>query len=575
MSIPRARVSAPAAGPAAARDPGRALVGDLLAIACLVVEAGLIEFSLRHLLTRPFYYDEGWRAYEIVQGPGFLGRLHTGVGPVSLGWLGIENVARLVLGDTEAGLRAPMFMVFPLLGVATYLLARRWLGVAVSFCAAGLLLVNLWIMNYGLQLKSYSYEALFAVATVALYLLVRRPAWRPAPLLGLYAALGLTCVFSLPNLFVLGRLLALDLVETVRARHQVALHIAGEALAGGIALVNYVVFLAPQGGVAGTSYFNVNYAPHGLTAFVRFTVQGLESYVPSVITGVAGATNATPSYALAPLAHHLLAVGLVILLAAGVVAAARDAAGRALIVVVGGALVLELLGSALRYWPFGLIRQNIFVLPLLYILGGIGAVWLARTLRGPRRADDGRPVSVTWWRAMALTAATAMFAATVAAGGVATAKAFAESSELQTKPTMFGGVKAAVAVARAAAASGDLVIIRADRSTPSWYAPPWLYYMGQYRGWPQAVADRPRIPARNTIAVVLVTPVAVDRFLAAHPGSAVIFLLEYNFPGYGFPRWAHQQSLDTLRRFGYCPTRDITYPITGHLTILRAGCAKT
>ena len=66
---------------------------------------------------------------------------------------------------------------------------------------------------------------------------------------------------------------------------------------------------------------------------------------------MAGATNAAPAYALSPLAHHLLAVGLVILLAAEVVAAARDAAGRALIVVVGGALVLELLGSALRYWP--------------------------------------------------------------------------------------------------------------------------------------------------------------------------------------------------------------------------------
>ena len=65
MSIPGARVSPPAAESAAGRRPGRAPVGDLLAIACLVVAAALIEFSLRHLLTRPFYYDEGWRAYEI------------------------------------------------------------------------------------------------------------------------------------------------------------------------------------------------------------------------------------------------------------------------------------------------------------------------------------------------------------------------------------------------------------------------------------------------------------------------------------------------------------------------------
>jgi hypothetical protein len=168
-----------------------------------------------------------------------------------------------------------------------------------------------------------------------------------------------------------------------------------------------------------------------------------------------------------------------------------------------------------------------------------------------------------------------MFAVTVAAGGVATAKALAESNELQTKPAMFGGVKDAVAVTRQAAVPGDLVIIRADRSTPVWYGTQWLYYMESYSGWPSAIAARPRIPARDTISVVYVTPGAVDRFLAAHPGSPAIFLLEFNLPGYRFPRWAHQESLQTLRRFGYCPTRDIAYPITGHLTILGAGCSKT
>jgi hypothetical protein len=572
VSIPGARLSEPAAGQdAARRRPGDFPVGDLAAIACLVIEAGIIVFFLRHLLTRPFYYDEGWRAYEIALGPSELGQLHAAVGPLSLGWLAIENAARVVLGDTEAGLRTPMFLVLPVLGVATYQLARRWLGVVVSFCAAGLLLVNLWIVNYGLQLKSYPYEALFAVVTVALYLVVRRASWRTAQLLGLYATLGLTCVFSLPNLFVIVPLLALDLVETVRARHRIALRLAGEALAGAIALAHYALFLAPQSGVVGTNYFNAQYPPPGIAGFARFTVDGLKSWVPGIITGVAGATNATPKYALPPVAHHLLAVGLVILLAAGVVAAARDAAGRALIVAVGGALLLELAGAALHRWPFGLIRQNILVLPLLYVLGGIGAVWLARTLRGPRRAGGG----VTWWRAIALAAAAAMLAVTGAAGGVATAKALAESSALQTEPTMFGGVKDAVAVTRLAAVPGDLVIIRADRPTPVWYGTQWLYYMGYYPGWPRAVAARPRIPPRDTISVVYVTPGAVDRFLAAHPGRPAVFLLEFNLPGYRFPRWAHQESLRTLRRFGYCPARDIAYPITGHLTVLKAGCSKT
>jgi hypothetical protein len=576
VSISRIRPAGPAASPAAGPvggRPGRLGAADLLAIAGLIAVAAAIEILLRHLLTRPFYYDEASRAYEIAQGGAFLAHLSTAAAPLSLGWVGVETAARLVLGSTEVGLRTPMFVVLPVLGVATHVLARRWLGPAASFCVAALLLVNLWIVNYGLQFKSYSYEALFAVATLGLYLAMQRATWSRARLVGLYIALGLTCVFSLPNLFIMVPLLVLDLVRALRQRS--ALRIAGEAVAGAIALAHYALFVRPQSGVASTGFFQVDYAPHGLSAFARFVVQSFESYFPSLVTGVVGATNYLPSYHLPPAAHALLAVALVVLLAAGVAAAARDAAGRALLVAVGGALPLELIGSILHRWPFGLMRANIFVVPLLYILGGMGAVWLARALRGPWAAGGGQPPARTWWRVAGIGAGVALIAAG-AAGGVVTAQGFAETNHLQTQPAIFGGVKAAVAAARAQAAPDDLVIIRADRSPPDWYAAPWLYYMDMYQGDPPKVAALPRIPARNTISVVYVTPAAVDRFLAAHPGSPAIFLLEFNLPpGTRFPPWAHQESLNTLRRFGYCPVSNVGYAITGHLTVLRAGCSKS
>ena len=536
-----------------------------------MVEAGLIEFYLRHLLTRPFYYDEASRAYEIAKGAGFLADLHIAAAPLALGWYGIESAARVLLGNTETGLRAPMFLVLPVLGAATYLLARHWLRFAVSFCVAALLLANLWIVNYGLQLKSYSYEALFAVATVGLYLLTQRRTWRPAQLLGLYAALGLTCIFSLPNLFVLGPLLVLDLFRTLRARHQAALRVTGEAVAGLIALAHYTLFVRLQSVVAGTGFFQAQYPPHGLAAFLQFIYQGLDSYLGGTIIGVVSADQTPASYTLPPDAHHLLSLGLLLLLAAGVVAAARDAAGRTLLVVVGGALLLELIASALHQWPFGLIRTNIFVLPLLYILAGMGAVWLARTLTGRQQAAK----TIAWWRPVATVAVAAVFAGTVAVGAVATAEGYSETSAMQFKPTMFGGVKAAVADAREVAGPGDIVIIRADRSPAVWYAAPWLYYMNLYQGYPAKIAALPRVPSRNTISVVYVTPRAVDSFLAAHRGSPTVLLLEFNVPGNLFPQSAHQESLNTLRRFGYCPVSDVAYPLTGQLTVLRGGCAKT
>lgn len=578
MSIRETRPYGPAgaadAGPVAATR-SRTLVFDAAAILGLIIVAGLIEFLLRGMLTRPFYSDESWRAYDISLGTGFLEHLSTSGAPLALGWVAIENVARVLFGNTEAGLRTPMFLALPALGVSTYLLARRWLGVGVSLCAAALLIVNSWTVNNALQLKSYSYEGLFAIAAVAVYLLAQRTGWHWAKLLLLYAALGLTCVFSLPNLLIVGPLLAFDLIQTIRSRNTVALRLGGEALAAGIVLAHYVAFVRPQAGVASTRFWLKDYAPHQLGPFVHFAINGVLSYFPGMITGVVGVTNAGPSYRLPLAAHELLAVVVAILICAGLVAAARSAAGRTLVVAIGGALLLELAASTVQRWPFGMVRVNVFELPLLYILMGMGAVSLAEVLRGRRSAAGTAPALVSWWRPLALTGAAAVLVLAGLTGGVATARALAQTSQIQSAPVDFSDLKAAVAHVRTLAAPSDLAIVRADWNSPAiWYGEEWLYYMHYYRGYPAAIAHRPEIPASNTLSVVNVTPAAVQKFLAAHPASPTIFLLEFNMP-WGTPSVPlHQESLRTLRGFGYCPSRVITYPTTGQLTIfVRAGCA--
>ena len=166
--------------PAAARElPARPVrlsrsgIGEMAAIGALIAVAGL-HFLLRHLLTRPFWGDEGWRAYDIALGIGFLHHLNASGAPLAPGWLAIEDGAHALFGSTESGLRLPMFLTLPAVGVATYLLARRWLGAWVSAAAAMLLLVNGWVVNNALQLESYTYEALFSIAAVGLFLLIRR-----------------------------------------------------------------------------------------------------------------------------------------------------------------------------------------------------------------------------------------------------------------------------------------------------------------------------------------------------------------------------------------------------------------
>jgi len=552
--------------PAAARElPARLVrrsrsgIGEVAPCGALIAVAGLLEFLLRHLLTRPFWGDEGWRAYDIALGTGFLHHLNASGAPLAPGWLAIEDGAYVLFGSTEPGLRLPMFLTLPAVGVASYLLARRWLGAWVSAATALLLLVNGWVLNNALQLKSYTYEALFSIAAVGLYLLIRRGGRHPAALLGLYVALGLTCVFSVPNLFVVTPLLALDLAASMRSRKRLPVHVVGEAVAVGLALGNYAAFLRPQSAVSNTAYWAQEYAPHGLDAFARFTVQGVASFFPGMVTGVAGVTNATPAYALPAPAHDLLAVVLAVLLIAGTVAAVRDAAGRALVVAAGGAVLLELIASVVHRWPFGMQRVSVFLLPLLYILMAIGAVWLARL------AARHVPGRLAWRRYAALGIGAVVLAAAGGAAGVATARAFTQTIQLQYQPPVGSGYRAAAAQARLLATAGDLVVIR---SQEPWYGDAWLYYMDSYRGYPARIAAGATIPAANTISAVYVTPSAVGALFRAHPHSLAVFLLELSGG-----EVSHRESLRTLRRLGYCVSRKFSYPDTGRLTMLtRSAC---
>jgi 4-amino-4-deoxy-L-arabinose transferase-like glycosyltransferase len=537
----------------------RAGLGELPGLMVPVALAVAIDFLFRHLLTRPFWGDEASRAYQIGLGTGFLHHLNSAAAPLALGWFAIEYGARLLLGNTEAGLRLPMFFTLPCVGIASYLLARRWLGIWVSAAVAALLVANSWVINNSVQLKSYTYEAIFSIAAVALFLLIRREGRRTGWLLGLYLALGLTCVFSLPNLFVVGPLLALDLAESIRSRRQLPARVPGEALAGGLALLHYVFFIRPQSGVASSAFWTGDYPPHGLGAFARFTGDGVVSFFPGIVTGVAGVTDAAPAYALPASARYLLAVVLAVLLLAGIAAAVRETAGRALVVAVTGAMLLELIASAVHRWPFGMQRVSIFLLPLLYILMAIGAVRLARLAAGRVRYHRA------WWRNAALALGAAALAAAGTAAGFATTHALVQSDQMQYQPAPGSANRAAVTQARSLAAPGDLTVIRANRTPAVWYSYQWLYYMHDYTGYPAGVAADPAIPATSTLSVEYVTPQAVRGFLRAHPRSPAVFLLELTG---GDVTALHQDSLRTLRQFGYCATRRFSYPDTGWLTVL-------
>ena len=48
--------------------------------------------------------------------------------------------------------------------------------------------------------------------------------------------------------------------------------------------------------------------------------------------------------------------------------------GRTLLFAIVASQVLTLIASSQRYWPFGFVRTNYYLIPLLMLLAGIGGV---------------------------------------------------------------------------------------------------------------------------------------------------------------------------------------------------------
>ena len=157
---------------------------DALPLALLLIE-GTALLLLRGLIGSPRTFDEQWRAYYISLGTGRWGQLHTSSAPFAAGWIGLEWVAAALWGPTEWALRSPMAVAIPAMAMATYWLARRWLGPVPAFLIAAVLMVNCSVLVYGLLLKPFVFDGFWTVVAVLLWLHLDGVAMRwPVRLLG-------------------------------------------------------------------------------------------------------------------------------------------------------------------------------------------------------------------------------------------------------------------------------------------------------------------------------------------------------------------------------------------------------
>ncbi|EIV95076.1 hypothetical protein [Frankia sp. QA3] len=395
--------------PAGRRWPGRST-----ALAAGGVALGLFAVLclLHAYLTRPFWYDEIWRAHFVSEPlASFWSELTVANTPSALGWLGITRLAGEVFGWHTWSLRLSGYVALPLLGAAIVVLTRRFAGTAAAVFAACWLCLNTTFLDLATQLKPYTVEALAAVCIVLLWTADPHGPPDEGPAAGAprgldrgrlvrRTAAGALALVAVPGIFVVLPLAAVDLWRGPVRRWRLVECLPALALS----TAHTVGFVAHQSSQRKGDYWDRQFlAGRGPLAALRFVADqvrvtvtgsppGIDRFDPSLIHGTvpAGPLGSAPAV--------LVAVAVAVAGGTGVVALARHRQGRVLLAALGGAELMMLGASAARYWPFGPTRTNLYVVPLLVVVVVVGAERVIRSLLaavrgrwprgGPQRAAE-------------------------------------------------------------------------------------------------------------------------------------------------------------------------------------------
>jgi hypothetical protein len=536
-----------------------------LAVACLVT-AGIpiaLIISLWRNLKLPFWYNEQWRAYYISKPGDWWSALKTDGGPFPAGWYFLERASASLFGSTELVLRIPVTLFLPLTCVLLLLLARRWMPLVPAVVVALVGGLTGTLVSFAVQLSEYQIDAAAVVALLLLYDVAasrERRGWSDAPMWLAYGGIALACVFSTPAIFVAGPVLLLDVFRQARDR-SLGARTVGAVAAGAIALAHIEFFVAPQNALTKSNYWDPNFAPHhGISSQIAFVWDGLRGFITGTLLG---ANNPDLPELLNTRWSWLVSLIFGLLLCAGIVATARSLRGRTLLAAIGGSLGVTLVASYVRYWPFGFVRTNFYLVPLLILLAGIGAVSVTRVLAARIRTQD-EGASARWNPSLVARGAVAVVAVAAIVAGVALAATYEAGSYEQIRDsasyTGWGAtIDSAVAAVKEQAKPGDDLVVAGVMAVPG-----WEYYQDEYSGL--------RVPPGG---------IDVDRsyFTAQHGSPAITRLIAHTDPGHvflyvpdGTPLPDIDRDIDAIRAGASCHQVDPMVPYSVSGLLFRFAC---
>ena len=447
-------------------------------------------------LDRTFWFNEQWRAYYISKSHGWWAALRVDGAPFPAGWYFLERASSALFGSTELTLRLPTVLFLPVTAVLAYLLARRWLPLAASVAVSLVAALPGTLLVFAVQLSEYQIDAAAALAVLLLHdVAADRPT--RGRLAACYGGMALACIFATPALFVAAPVLALDVVRALRS----PLHrsrAAAAVVSGLVILAHLGLFVIRQNNLRKSDYWDAQFLPHhGLGRQLSFVWHGTEGFVTHAFT--AEIIHSLP--VIVPVRWAwLLSVCFAVLLVLGVVELSRTERGRTVVAGVLGSLALTLLASYLRYWPFGFVRTNYYLAPVLVVVAAVGAAGtLRRCLQPGTGRRHARGAHAREAHARQAHVRPVPFGRSAAAGlvvltlgvGTVLAVAYEASSYRQIRssasaPAYGGHIGQAVAEVRAAAPPGSAVVVAGYMATDG-----WRYYQDEYTGHSTATGPRP------------------------------------------------------------------------------------
>jgi hypothetical protein len=530
---------------------------DWILLATLVTVPVALATWLGANLTAGLSWDEQWRAYFATL-PGLTLDLHQAYSPTSPAWLLLERLAFLSLGRTALALRIPEVAAWITLGVAAYLLARRVLDRPFAYLLGLALVVNPATIYYATEMKPYIIEAAVTVGLLLVWARAqtarRRWPW--------YVGMAVLTWLSIPAIFIAAPLLAIDaagVLRRTRGQARAAAQALGPvAIAAALIVVPFAALILPQSGAADYGYF-------GFPATVPAFAADLGSYfsyawLPTAL--IASDTGRLISFPAEPaLLSTVLGLVVFALCCLGAWHLRRSRLGRVVAWVAGIALALQSAAALAHRWPLGLIRVNLFLLPLIYFLTVAGISWAWTALRRPAAASRTMPRGL----------AGAVVAATVAVlgyGGVAQARDVAVLHQPALQYRWEQRLDSVVIAARRMDSPGTGYVVLLDGTTTGCMDEPpgaphglgWRLYMRLDVGYGHGV------PASDTFFVT-----TAARSAAGLTGwltrSHFTRLVEYQSLG-GTPGCPLEGGYlsPLIRRAGFHPVASLAWPHSGKLT---------